>query len=633
MQWLPADVRHEPRRRWRVGSLIVHDIAEFLAHVPPFDALRGEELEALSDQAEIEFFAAGALIVAQGAPPLDAVRVVRRGGVEVVVDDAVIDLLGEGDVLGYASMLAGLPATVGFRAAEDTLAYRLPQEAVQELFARPEGLAYVVRRLDAFDQRRLDGPRTPDTAQRPVGSLVRGPALVCPPDTSVQEAARRAAVEGSPAVVIPLADGDVGILTDADLRTRVVAAGLDLTTPIRDVMTSPALTVGQDRLASEVLLDMLDHGVRSAPVVAPTGRVVGVVSDVELFAAEYRTPFVVRSEIGRATSFETIEALLRDMPQIVVGLHAARLGASAIAATLAVVWDAAVRRLLDLAVTEEGPPPVRFAWLALGSHARREPMLSSDMDSAIAWIGDDADPRTRSYVQCVAKRVVEALQRGGIVPCVRGASAAHPAFARSLASWESEVARWQADPSMEQALMLSSVVAEARPVWGMHAGAPLMAAFRDVRSKQLLLRGLARLALTHRPPTGFLRDLVVEHTGAHAGRLDLKHGGILPIVDLARYAGLAAGVSSASTRERLRAAAGAGTLPTSDARTLEAAFDLLTDLKLDHQVAQVQAEEPPDDYLDPASLDQLTRSYLREAFRAVAKVQRRIASDVDLGVR
>jgi len=92
-------------------------------------------------------------------------------------------------------------------------------------------------------------------------------------------------------------------------------------------------------------------------------------------------------------------------------------------------------------------------------------------------------------------------------------------------------------------------------------------------------------------------------------------------------------VSSASTRERLRAAAGAGTLPTSDARTLEAAFDLLTDLKLDHQVAQVQAEEPPDDYLDPASLDQLTRSYLREAFRAVAKVQRRIASDVDLGVR
>jgi CBS domain-containing protein len=398
-------------------------------------------------------------------------------------------------------------------------------------------------------------------------------------------------------------------------------------------MTSPALTVGQDRLASEVLLDMLDHGVRSVPVVAPGGQVVGVVSDVELFAAEYRTPFVVRSAIARATTFADVEALLRDMPQIVVGLHGARLGASTISATLAVVWDAAVRRLLDLAVTDEGPPPVPFAWLALGSHARREPMLSSDMDSAIAWIGADDDPATRAYVQRVANRVVGALAGGGIAPCSRGANAAHPAFARSLDSWQSEVARWQDDPTMEQALMLASVVAEARPVWGMHAGAPLMAAFRDVRSKQQLLRGLARLALTHRPPTGFLRDLVVEHTGAHAGRLDLKHGGLLPIVDLARYAALAAGVTSASTRERLRAAAGAGTLPTADARTLEAAFDLLTDLKLDHQVAQVQAEEPPDDYLDPATLDQLTRSYLRDAVRAVAKVQRRIAADVDIGLR
>ena len=611
----------------------MHDIAEFLARVSPFDALSDADLDAVSDEAEIEFFAAGAVIVPQGAPPLDAVRVVRRGGVEVVVDDAVIDLLGEGDVLGYASMLAGLPATVGFRAAEDTLTYRLPQDAVRDLFSRPEGMAYVVRRLDAFDQRRLDGPRTPDTAQRPVGSLVRGPALICPPDTPVQEAARRAAVEGSPAVVIPLDDGGVGIVTDADLRTRVVAAGLDLGTPIREVMTSPALTVTPNRLASEVLLDMLDHGVRSVPVVAPTGQVVGVVSDVELFAAEYRTPFLVRSAIARATTFEVVEALLRDMPQIVVGLHAARLGSSTISATLAVVWDAAVRRLLDLAVTDEGPPPVPFAWLALGSHARREPMLSSDMDSAIAWIGDDADPRTRQYVQRVATRVVEALERGGIAPCARGATAAHPAFARSLASWQSEVARWQEDPAMEQALMLSSVVAEARPVWGMHAGAPLMAAFRDVRSKQMLLRGLARLALTHRPPMGFLRDLVVEHSGVHAGRLDLKHGGLLPIVDLARYAGLAAGVTSASTRERLRAAASAGTLPTADARTLEAAFDLLTDLKLDHQVGQVQAEEPPDDFLDPAALDRLTRSYLRDAFRAVAKVQRRIAADVDLGLR
>ncbi|MDX6377074.1 MAG: hypothetical protein QOE98_1377, partial [Gaiellaceae bacterium] len=162
---------------------------------------------------------------------------------------------------------------------------------------------------------------------------------------------------------------------------------------------------------------------------------------------------------------------------------------------------------------------------------------------------------------------------------------------------------------------------------------PMVAAFRDARRHPQLLRGLARLALAHRPPTGFLRDIVVEHSGEHAGRLDLKHGGLLPIVDLARYAGLAAGVTSASTLDRLRAAAAAGTLPAEDARTLESAFDLLAELRLAHQVEQVRSGVAPDDHIDPATLDRLTRSYLRDAFRAIATVQKRIAGDLELRLR
>jgi CBS domain-containing protein len=616
-----------------VRSVVVHDIAEFLATVPPFDALDAEGLEAIAAQAEIEFFAAGAVIVAQGAAPLDAVRVVRRGGVEVVVDDAPIDLLGEGDVLGYASMLAGLPATVGFRAAEDTLAYRLPDESVRELFARPEGLRYVVRQLDAFDQRRLDAPRPVDGAQRPVGMLLRGPAVLCEPETPVREAARQATAAGSSAIVVPLADGTFGIVTDRDLRSRVVAAGLDGDTPVRAVMSAPAYTATADQLGSEVLLDMLDRGVRHFPVLSSTGQVMGVVSDIELLAVEHRTPFHLRSTIARATTIESVETIIRQLPGTTVALHDARVAPSAISGTLTVILDAALRRLLDLAVAEEGPPPYPFTWLALGSHARREVVPSSDLDSAIAWVGDDDDPAMRAYVGRVAERVAGAMASGGVRPCEDGATATRPAFARSLDSWLGAVASWQDDPTRPQALILASVIAEAQPVWGMHAGAPMVAAFRDARRHPQLLRGLARLALAHRPPTGFLRDIVVEHSGEHAGRLDLKRGGLLPIVDLARYAGLAAGVTSATTRDRLRTAATAGTLPMQDARTLESAFDLVCELRLSHQVEQLRAGLAPDDHLDPATLDRLTRTYLRDAFRAISKVQKRIASDLDLRVR
>ena len=156
----------------------------------------------------------------------------------------------------------------------------------------------------------------------------------------------------------------------------------------------------------------------------------------------------------------------------------------------------------------------------------------------------------------------------------------------------------------------------------------LAEAFRDARRHPALLRQLARFSLSFRPPTGFLRGLVVEHSGEHRGRLDLKHGGLVPIVDLARWAGMAAGVTSASTPERLRAAAAAGTL--SDGGRAHA------DRRL--RAHHGPAPGPPrradrggsgaDDHIDPASLSPLTRSYLKEAFRAVASVQKGISAEL-----
>jgi CBS domain-containing protein len=143
---------------------------------------------------------------------------------------------------------------------------------------------------------------------------------------------------------------------------------------------------------------------------------------------------------------------------------------------------------------------------------------------------------------------------------------------------------------------------------------------------------MARYALSYRPPTGFLRDLVVEHSGEHKGRLDLKQGGLLPVTDLARWAGMVAGATETSTRGRLRAARDAGVLTDSDGRVLDEAFGLVGALRLDHQVEQIRAGQPPDNHLRPEALTPLTRSYLKDAFRAVAGVQRRIDNEILYGV-
>jgi CBS domain-containing protein len=157
--------------------------------------------------------------------------------------------------------------------------------------------------------------------------------------------------------------------------------------------------------------------------------------------------------------------------------------------------------------------------------------------------------------------------------------------------------------------------------------------FRLAPRSPALLRLLARFALSYRPPTGFLRGLVVEHSGEYRGRLDLKHGGVLPIVDLARWAGMTAGVTSASTRERLRSSAATGALSRADAHTLGDAFELVNGLRLEHQVEQLRAGRYPDDYIDPARLSRLTRTYLKDAFRAVASIQKQVAAELKVGLR
>jgi hypothetical protein len=201
---------------------------------------------------------------------------------------------------------------------------------------------------------------------------------------------------------------------------------------------------------------------------------------------------------------------------------------------------------------------------------------------------------------------------------------------RSLTAWRRAARSFLDDPDQDNALVLVSVLVDSRAVWGQEAEPLIAETFRLARARQRLLRLLAEFAIAHRPPTGFLRGLVVEFSGEHRRRLDLKTGGIVPIADIARWAGLAAGVTCASTTARLAAAGEAGMLTAFDALTFQEAFELVCQLRLDHQVAQLQAGVEPDYFLPPSELNPLTRSYLKEAFRAVTSVQRHISTDLAL---
>jgi CBS domain-containing protein len=562
--------------------------------------------------------------------------VVRSGAVEIIHAGAVLDLLGVGEMFGHGSMLSGLPAGFTARAHEDTLCYRIGAQVALRVLARPESVGFVARSLltsrgDAVGE--PFGPGGPsfsgarDPAHQPVGSLIRSEPVVVTAQTTIREAARLMNAAGASAVCVTL-PGSVGIMTDRDLRSRVVAAGVSGEEPVSAVMTAPAYTVAPDRLGGGVLLEMLDRGIRHFPVLSPRGELIGVVEDLDLVAVETRNSFYVRRKIAAATSAEELAAISSQLSEMVLALHETRLAATSISAIYSVVLDALTRRLVELTVAEIGEPEAPFAWLALGSQARREAVPSSDADSAIVWYGDGDEQAIRSHLHELGKRVVAGMAACGLRADEYGASASDVLFVRSEESWRRVARSWLEDPSQEKALILTSVLVDSRPVWGIHVGTPVAEEFCLAPEHPALLRLLARFALSYRPPTGFLRGLVVEHSGERRGQLDLKHGGIVPIVDLARWAAMSAGVTCTSTAERLRVAGEAGTLPSGDALTLLEAHELIVGLRVEHQIEQLRAGQTPDDYIDPATLSPLTRSHLKEAFRAVAAVQKRVAAEL-----
>jgi CBS domain-containing protein len=318
-----------------------------------------------------------------------------------------------------------------------------------------------------------------------------------------------------------------------------------------------------------------------------------VVEDADLFAVQPRSWFGARRAIARAKDIDSLVGVSARLPEIVVELHAANLRALEVARVLSALVDAVTVRALELAVPATRLPADGLVWVALGSHARRELTPASIARGALVC----SEPPPPGWIE----QVQADLGRCGLPGEV---------IARSGDEW------LQAD--LEDELTLS-VLSDRRALWGTPRD-PLPVVREQRRDE--LVAVLARRALAYTPPTGFDADSVLEADGARGDHLDIRRAAVIPIVELARWAGAAAGITEGTTAERLNGAAAAGVLSDADARTLSEAFELAHELRISHHMEQLSAGGRPDDQLEPSALSALTRDHLRDVFRAVSGVQR-----------
>jgi CBS domain-containing protein len=610
------------------------DVAAFLAEHPPFDGLDRDRLETIAEDVRVEYFPEGTVILQEGGDPAAFLYVIRKGAVELLDGDTVLDVLVEGEAFGQLSLLSGLGPVLSIRAHEDTICYLIEAEVAEQVLGTRPGLAFfsaMMRRQFIRAEEQRGASRTDPTGVS-VGSLVARRPVTCAADATVRDAAGVMARERVSSLVVRR-KGTVGILTDRDLRTRVLAAGLSADTPVGEVMTHPAVTVPPDTMAGEVLSMMLEHGFHHFPVTEEDGSLIGVVTDTDLMRMERYSPVALKSAIERAPDRRSLIAAGRDLTKVVIAMVDARTDPVDVGHVVGVTVDALTRRSIELSMEEAGDAPVPWAWLALGSAARHEQALHSHQDHALAYDPlDHPSKEVEPYFADLTKRVTDDLEAVGLPRCNGGAMAENPQLRRSLDGWAEGFRGWMDDPGLEGSI-LTSIVFDYRRVTGpLEVDRTLDALIRTAPSQPLFLRHLVRRALDGSPPTGFFRDLVVEPKGEHAGTLDVKHRGITLITNLARNYAISAGISEKRTLARLQAARIAGRIDEETRAGLAEAFRLLWGVRLRHQVTQVRAAQEPDDHVDPKTLGPLERRALKEAFRAIARAQRALANEAGIRV-
>ena len=601
----------------------------FLRQHHPFSELDADDLEQVRRTIQIVHLSAGESILEEGGEPADSVGMIRKGELELVTGDVVVDLLEPGDLFGLTSVMTELPPTMTVRAVDDTLCYLIPAPVARAALATPAATASVwaiarqrVRAADAAART----VRGADPRFARIGALVRREPVTIEASSSIADAAARMRDERVSSLLVESRAG-LAIVTDRDLRSRVVAARGSFDQPVGDIATSPVETAPVETLAGEAMLRMLEFDIHHLPVVE-NGVVIGVITDTDLMDLDRGSPFAIRSAIGRARSTQAVVFAAKGFPLVVAGMVEA--GADPIDASrvISVIGDAAAARLLALAVDDLGEPPCAFAWLSLGSAARHERSIRSDQDHALA-VGD-GDEEHDLYFAELAERVTAGLEAIGFPRCRGDAMAVHRAMRRSLDDWAERFRTWISQPDAD-ALILSSIGFDFREVAGTLPAEPALdAAVGAARTNEAFLRMLGRVALREEPPTGFVRGLVVESKGEHAGRLDLKHGGITIVTSIARARAIAAGATVKDTLGRLRAAVAAETLSQTSGDDLAEAFRFLLDLRLRHQVAQIRAGQPADDFVDPKELGTIERAGLRETFRSIRAEQHVLALELDL---
>lgn len=625
--------------------LVTDDARQFLSQTIPFSFLSETDLETAVRSLSLARYSEGTVLFVQGQTRVDHFMVVHRGAVQIYFEQdgeqLLKGLLSEGDTYGGISLLMNDGIAIrSLRTQEESYLFALPKKVFLTLCDHCP--AFMEFYTDTFGKRMLDRSYAEIFAKRILpkdetlhifnvsveGLMRRGP-VACLRETEVREAASIMSRNRCSSIFIQDDTGEyVGIVTDSDLRNRVVAGGYSSADPVSGVMSSPLALIPSSASAFEALIAMMKSNLKHLAVTDDNGRVVGAITNHDLLSAQGQSPLFIVREINGATSRDEIFSKHLQVPGLVQGLINNGAKAENVTRLIATIADAVLEKLIRFALDEMDTPPSRFAFMVMGSEGRKEQTLKTDQDNAIVFedVPDDRLDETRQYFLALGNKVCTWLDETGYRFCTGGVMAKNPDWCLPLSVWKEKFSGWihAAEP---EDLLHSSIFFDFRTGWGERS---LIKALRRFLFDSLVgwagfFRHLAENALHFKPPLGFFRNFVVESKGEHRNTFDIKRA-TMPIVDFARIHALKNGIEETNTLARLRGLRQIDILKEKEFIEIENAYNFLMELRFVRQLtAIIEENASPDNHINPKKLSRIEQTLLKEAFRRIENFQTKMS--------
>lgn len=474
------------------------------------------------------------------------------------------------------------------------------------------GYILVVKNVTESKQLRLDARKLSDDVElslqlmnQQVLNLVNK-NVCCDLTDTIKEAAEIMSANQSKLLCIKQNEEVIGVLTDADLRSRVLAKGEALDKPVYAVMTSPVNTINQNALLHEAVLLFKQQGISHLLVENNIGRIFGNISNQQCLEMQRNSVTYLIREIDECTVISSLKRIYNRLPLLVQAVFTSADNINGISRIITSVADAINIRVIKLALKELGEPPCDFAFIAMGSEGRGEQTLKTDQDNAIIF--DDSTEETKGYFLALSEIINESLHAIGYARCKGDLMAGNPEWCNPLSVWKECFSVWINNPDIKNVLD-SSIFFDLRLIYGSESLVQQLQAYvhDTLEGNTLFFNQLAKTLIQQKP--------LIEKKQVNIKNL------LLPIIAYLRIYALKHAIPETNSMLRLNQLMGYGFIPEMTGQEIEKMYKFLMHLRIRWQVTLILDNDRPKNHVPLSNLNAIDKVSLEKILQQICKLQ------------